>query len=332
MTPSHDAGAPRVRAEPLRPSVDLDNPADEKETEVRRIILIGFGLAAAAAAVIAPAQATFRGANGLLAYQAQVGGHVQLFTVRPDGSEARQLTKFTDSDATNAAWSPDGKTIGFNREWGPNKLQLYTMNADGSGLHALDRRLRGTVGWLPDGKHILTLRNLRWTIVSARGTQPRDAGIPGSGASQCVLADGKRAVFIATLGRADGKAAIFVAQIGGGSGSLKRITPWETLADKIDCSPDGTRVAFSAPGFGGPRSSNLYTIRTDGTGLRQLTHDHGGKLNDGLDSWSPDGKKIAFISNRSGTYEIYTINVDGSSIKQITKGPEAHLAAWGRHP
>ena len=84
--------------------------------------------------------------------------------------------------------------------------------------------------------------------------------------------------------------------------------------------------------FGGPRSSNVYTIGVDGTDLRQLTHDRGGKVNDGLDSWSPDGKKIAFVSNRRGTYEIYSINADGTGLTQITQGPEAHLASWGSHP
>jgi len=76
----------------------------------------------------------------------------------------------------------------------------------------------------------------------------------------------------------------------------------------------------------------VYTIGIDGTGLRQLTHDHGGKINDGLDSWSPDGKKIAFVSNKTGTYEIYSMNADGTGITQITRGPEAHLASWGSHP
>ena len=64
----------------------------------------------------------------------------------------------------------------------------------------------------------------------------------------------------------------------------------------------------------------------------QLTHDSGGTINDGADSWSPDGTKIAFTSNRTGTYQIYTMNADGTDISQLTKGPDAHLAAWGSHP
>jgi TolB protein len=73
-------------------------------------------------------------------------------------------------------------------------------------------------------------------------------------------------------------------------------------------------------------------VKTDGSGLVQLTHDSGGKVNDGADSWSPDGAKIAYTSNRSGTYQIYTMNADGTHRTRLTKRPDAHLAAWGNHP
>jgi len=288
--------------------------------------------ALAVGALVAPALATFKGSNGRLLYQGVVGDHEQLFTVRPDGTGVRQLTDFPDTSAENASWSPDSTKIAFVRMWGRSKARLYTANADGSGLRELDRSLRGAPAWFPDGKHLLVLRNLKWTIVTASGAAPRFAGIPGSGDSPCILADGKRVAMTASLGRQDGKEAIFVAQVGGGAKNLKRITPWQSLADKIDCSPDGTKIVFSAPQFGPPRSSNVYVVNVDGSGLRQLTRSTGGKVNNGSNSWSPDGRKISFISNREGEYAVYTMNADGSGVRKLTKEPGSHLSAWGSQP
>ena len=296
---------------------------------MRTIVLVSAaGAALAVGGLVAPAVATFKGPNGRLVYQRDVGEHEQLFTVKPDGGGVRQLTDFPDSDATDAAWSPDSTKIAFWRAWGPNKGRVYTMNADGSGIRELDRLLR-TPTWFPDGKHLLVVRKLRWTIVTPSGGAPRFAGIPGAGDSPCVLADGKHVAFQASFGRTDGKEAIMVAEIGGGPRKVRRITPWQRMADKIDCSPDGTKIVFSAPQFGPPRSSNVYTINTDGTGLRQLTRSSGGTINNGANSWSPDGRKISFISNRDGAIGVYTMNADGSGVKKLTKEPGSHLSAWG---
>jgi Tol biopolymer transport system component len=204
------------------------------------------------------------------------------------------------------------------------------MNADGTGLRALLPSLRGQIAWLPDGKHLLVTSALHWTIVTSAGTGPQFADIPGSGESPCILPDGKHAAFIASVGRGDGKAAVFVAQIGGGPRNQHRISPWLKLGEGLDCSPDGRHVAFNTD-FGPPASGNVFEVGIDGTGLRQVTHATGGTINEGMDSYSPDGKKIAFVSNRSGVYEIYSMNLDGSGVKQITHGPEAHAAKWGSH-
>ena len=115
---------------------------------------------------------------------------------------------------------------------------------------------------------------------------------------------------------------------------LKRITPWGTYAEKtLDLlsrrHPD--RVLEAGARQVG-QSSSVYTIEMDGTGLVQLTHETGGEINAGADSWSPDGRKIAYVSNKSGTYQIWTMNSDGSEATQLTKGGEAHLASWGSHP
>ena len=75
----------------------------------------------------------------------------------------------------------------------------------------------------------------------------------------------------------------------------------------------------------------MFTIHPDGSGLVQLTHSTGGTVNNGADSWSPDGAHIAFVSNRSGTYQIWVMDADGSNVVQLTHGSEAHRAAWGTH-
>jgi len=50
----------------------------------------------------------------------------------------------------------------------------------------------------------------------------------------------------------------------------------------------------------------------------------------GMPSWSPDGSKIAFVSNRDGNMDIYTMNADGSSVRQLTRNPFAAVSEFFR--
>jgi TolB protein len=298
-------------------------------------VTLGFASLVLAAVSVAPSNATFHGRNGRLVYQVKVGKHIQLFTVRPNGTGTRRVTHLTDSDALNPSWSPDGSRIVFARDYllGTSKehLDIVTIDAYGRRLHAMGLEgLNANPIWSPDGKRILFLHGPGFATVDAAGGPLSQVVFGGEVGSPTFSPDGRR---IAFFRREHGGATLYVA--GADGTGLKRVKAFSKgVADKIDWSPDGSRIAFSTPEFGRPgRSANVYTIRTNGTGLTQLTHDRGGTINNGLDSWSPDGMKIAFVSNRSGTYEIYSMSSStGSGVIQITRGPEAHLAAWGTHP
>jgi Tol biopolymer transport system component len=90
-------------------------------------------------------------------------------------------------------------------------------------------------------------------------------------------------------------------------------------------SPDGTRIAFAFPDVGsedeGGFDSDIYLMNADGSGQKNLTNSPG--VNDVRPFWSPEGQRVAFDSEREGTYEAYVINVDGTSLT-----PGGYLAPW----
>jgi Tol biopolymer transport system component len=83
-------------------------------------------------------------------------------------------------------------------------------------------------------------------------------------------------------------------------------------------SPDGTRIAFASDRDG---DFEIYTVRVDGTDLRQLTHNTASDSHPG--SWSADSQRIAFVSDRDGNPEIYVVNADGTGETRLTNDPAA---------
>ena len=84
-------------------------------------------------------------------------------------------------------------------------------------------------------------------------------------------------------------------------------------------SPDGSTVLFSRGHVDLTRDqnqSNLWVIDINGDRLRQLTD---GAWNDSSPVWSPDGKRIAFLSNRSGSSQLHAMWVDTRETYQLTR-------------
>ncbi len=95
-------------------------------------------------------------------------------------------------------------------------------------------------------------------------------------------------------------------------------------------SPDGKRIVFSAgPGAdAATRKNDLYVMALDGAGRTTLAHVDG--ANNTRPHWSPDGKWIAFTSDRTGKSEIFIVNVDSKQVYQVTNTPNpTFLTDWG---
>jgi len=61
-------------------------------------------------------------------------------------------------------------------------------------------------------------------------------------------------------------------------------------------------------------NSEVFIASSDGTNLRNITNN---PAFDGWPAWSPDGKWIAFASNRESAYQIYIMDPDGGNIRLV---------------
>ena len=168
--------------------------------------------------------------------------------------------------------------------------EIYVMNADGSDVTRLthtDGHIVGYPTWSPDGRRI--------AFSSDQG--------------------GNQEIYVMN---ADGS-------------DLTQLTHSDRDHSGPAWSPDGQRIAF-ASGRHGDSSSymasrygsditqltgnfDIYIMNADGSGLTQLTNGAGSDLRP---SWSPDGRRIVFQSDRDGDPDIYIINADGSGLTQLT--------------
>ncbi len=83
-------------------------------------------------------------------------------------------------------------------------------------------------------------------------------------------------------------------------------------------SPDGKTVAFTVRTFDVEKNTStrhIYVVALDGGVPKQITSE--GSVNE-RPKWTPDSKRIAWVSNRGGSSQVWTMDPDGSAAKQVT--------------
>lgn len=84
-------------------------------------------------------------------------------------------------------------------------------------------------------------------------------------------------------------------------------------------SPDGRRVAFvrtTTDATTGARNADIWVVPADGSAAPALLV--GGEKTENTPRWSPDGKRLAFLSTRGGAPQIYIADADGSGVRALT--------------
>ena len=243
--------------------------------------------------VSGPAEAAFPGNNGAIAFVSDRDGTQQVYRMRPDGSGERRLS---DPAGLNSdpEWSANGKKVVFvnctDTTGETCAGVMYAMNADGFGEMALEERYGYFPSWFPARNKI------------------------------AFVSYGREVFGIYAL--------TFDA-----SGNTTGIT---LLTDDGNCpavSPDGTKIAFLSSRDGEGMGLWVMGAAPEGPDNRPVKLAGGmpfGCSGSDTHDWSPDGKRIAYVPERTypdGTLKpsnIWVMNADGTHKTNITKTPDVY--------
>jgi Tol biopolymer transport system component len=124
--------------------------------------------------------------------------------------------------------------------------------------------------------------------------------------------DGKSLAYVRYESLANLQSIPFDASSGKATGEPVWVTRGYTGVSNAQLSPDGEHYVARWPRL---TQEDIAIFNKDGSNWRALTDD---KFLDRRPRWFPDGRRVAFSSDRSGVNQIWSINADGTGLQQLT--------------
>ena len=246
-----------------------------------------------------------------------------LWIVNVESGSQRLLTR---DDAMQPSWSPGGTRVAY---WymppsaGPRDIATIPASGGSPIVVTKDGTTNWNPVWSPDGKFLYYASDRSgnmsfWRVAIDEKTgetlsEPEAVVTPSKFSRHLGFSrDGRRMIYVQTNNQSNIQAAQFDAKTEKMIGDPFWITRGDRQVAGPELSADGTRFVMRLPRR---TQDDIALVNRDGTNWRDLTND---KFFDRYPRWSPDGKKIAFTSDRTGHYEIWTIDADGTNLRQVT--------------
>lgn len=232
-----------------------------------------------------------------------------LWLISPEGGEPRRLTAKLGE---HPHWSPDGHYIAFDGDFG-NTIQLVAATG-GTPVRLVPESILvhrgGQPKWSPDATRIAFKEGSNlWVLELATGRLDKVFNEEGKlPLPACWSRDGEE-IYVTVREAESRNSSIWAVSVNGED--RRRITPEaEGTYRYADLSPDGSLLAVV---WCKGRACDLWVMPAGGGPRVQLTMHP--EYDDGP-AWSPDGRRIAFVSTRSGSFDIWTVGVDVERVRQ----------------
>ena len=289
---------------------------------------------------IPPTATPVGGGLGKIAFVSTRTGSPQVYTMRPDGSDAQQVTNEKDG-ACQPDWAPDGLKIVYITPC-RKKQDVY----QGSSLFILDLNTRTRTAlpvslggdfepaWSPDGIHI-AFTSLRDGYMEIYMINLETNTVTRLTKAQSILGGvyARQAAWnpfgsqIAYVQKRLGLSQIWVTTDGDANMSkpnYQLVQSGNLLLDSMPAwSPDGKFVVFNQTNFSGTAPSKLMSMSYEDRATRQAVPVNIEPLPVVDVSFSPDGQWITFESwpDQTGNQDIYVTSVSGSNRARLTTDP-----------